>query len=96
MRPAGEISMALLQAVERLWTPGKGPTMREIAEAAGVGATVASQTIKDMRRYQRLSICGQRRVSGRNRPAAEYALPHQVAPASGANFGLTQALQIWG
>lgn len=88
--------MALLQAVERLWTPGRGPTMREIAAAAGVGASVASRTIKDMRRYERLSICGQRRVSGRNRPAAEYALPHQVASANEASFGLTQALRIWG
>ena len=48
MRPAGEISKALLQAVERLWTPGRGPTMREIAEAAGVGVAAASRTIKDL------------------------------------------------
>lgn len=96
MRPAGEVSQALLQAVERLWTPGKGPTLREIAEAAGVGVAAASQTIKNMRRYHRLAICGERCVPGRNRPAAEYALPHQVQAANESNFGLTQALQLWG
>jgi len=35
-------------------------------------------------------------VPGRNRPAAEYALPHQVHAANESNFGLTQALQLWG
>ena len=80
MRPAGEISKALLQAVERLWTPGRGPTMREIAEAAGVGVAAASRTIKDMRRYHRLAICGERTVPGRNRPAAAVSYTHLTLP----------------
>lgn len=96
MRPAGEVSLALLQAVERLWTPERGPTMDEVAAASGVAKEVASRTIKNMRRYGRLAICGERKVPRRNRKAAEYALPHQFQAADSAGFGLSQALQLWG
>ena len=97
MRPAGEISLALLKAVERLWTPERGPTLAELAEATGWPKSIASQTLKDMKRYGRLLICGDRKVPGRNRPAAEYALPHQIHAANEADFvGLSQAMQLWG
>ena len=98
MRPAGEISKALLQAVEQLATPERGATLREIAEHAQVGLSRATQTIKDMRRYGRIAICGARKVPGHNRPAAEYALPVQVVneAANDAVFGLSQAIELWG
>ena len=100
MRPAGEVSQALLQAVQQLSTPDRGATLREIAEHAQVGLSRATQTIKDMRRYGRIAICGARKVPGRNRPAAEYALPVPVpvvsVAANDAVFGLSQAIQLWG
>lgn len=96
MRPAGEISLALLQAVERLWTPERGPTLQELAAAAGVAKDAASQTLKNMTRYERIFICRGRKVPGRNRLAAEYALPHQLQAANQAEFGLSQAMQLWG
>lgn len=97
MRPAGEISLALLQAVEQLAAAGRGATLREIAAQAQVGLDAARTLVPKMKRYGRLVICGERRVPGRNRPAAEYALPHQVHAANEADFvGLSQAMQLWG
>lgn len=95
MRPAGEVSLALLQAVQQLATAERGPTLRELAAHAQVGLEQASQTVKNMRRYGRLLICGQRRVPGRNRPAAEYAIPVADA-ANDAVIGLSAAMQVWG
>ncbi|RMX06728.1 hypothetical protein D8I35_09510 [Corticibacter populi] len=92
MRPAGEISAALLQALER--RAGQGLTMRELAEAAQVGSDAARRTLDNLRRHGRVRIAGQRRVSYRNRPVAEYALPDpRQAPASNAGLFLQRC---WG
>lgn len=100
MRPAGEISLAIEQAVEQLWTPERSPTLGEIADhlmKVGVAFDAIRNTVPKMKRYGRLVICGQRKVPKRNRPAAEYALPHQVNAANEADFvGLSQAMQLWG
>lgn len=100
MRPAGEISLAIEQAVEKLWTPERSPTLAEIAAhlmTVGVAFNAIRNTVPKMKRYGRLVICGQRKVPRRNRPAAEYALPHQVHAANEADFvGLSQAMQLWG
>lgn len=94
MRPAGDVSAALLQALEQLAQPQRGPTMRELAQAAQVGVVPAQQTLKNMRRYGRVSIVRHRRVAYRNRPVAEYALPGQA----GADAVNAQAFlaQCWG
>ena len=101
MRPAGEVSTTLLQVVQSLWTPVRGPTLGEIAAAAalgGVAVSAARNTVANMKRYGRLVICGERKVPGRNRPAAEYGLPQQISStaANDAAFGLAQAIQLWG
>ncbi|GGH62234.1 hypothetical protein GCM10010975_26710 [Comamonas phosphati] len=100
-RPAGEISLAIEQAVQRLWTPERGPTLGEIAAALvalGVAFTGVRNTVANMKRYERLVKVGERKVPGRNRPAAEYGLPQSIShtAANEAAFGLSQALQLWG
>lgn len=82
MRPAGEVSLAMLQAAhalrrERL-VAGRGPTLAEMVARAQVGYRVARTTVANLRRSGRLEIVGTRRVAGRNRPVAEYA---PAAPA---------------
>lgn len=101
MRPAGEVSTTLLHVVESLWTPERGPTLSEISAAAavaGVALSAARTTVANMKRYGRLVICGERKVPGRNRPAAEYGLPQPISKtaANDAAFGLAQAIQLWG
>lgn len=73
MRPAGDVSVALINVLER--QPEQGLTLREIAAEAQVGMDVAKRTIYNMRRYGRVRIAQMRRVSYRNRPVAVYALP---------------------
>lgn len=77
MRPAGEVHLAMLQAAhaikrERL-AAGQGATLREMAGRACVGYAVARATVANLRRSGRLSIVGECKVAGRNRPAALYA-----------------------
>ena len=97
MRPAGEISLALLQAVGQLATAERGVTLREMAECAGVALGVATDTVKNMKRYGRLVMCGERKVAGRNRPAAEYGLPRRDAEAANDSvMDLSAAMRVWG
>ena len=85
MRPAGEVSQKLLQAVQQLATPGRAPLLKELAAHTQVGEAVASQTLKNLTRYGRLRIVRTRRVDWRARPVAEYALPVAVANVVAAN-----------
>ncbi len=78
MRPAGEISLALLQAAKELSQQGRGATLVELSEHARVGRGDASACLKNMRRSGRLEIVGERRVAYRNRPVAEYAPSDEV------------------
>ena len=96
MRPAGEISKALLQAVEQLATVDRGVTLREIAAHAQVGLDAARSLIPKMKRHGRICICGERKVAGRNRPAAEYGLPRQQDAANDAVAGVFLLAQAWG
>lgn len=97
MRPAGDVSQSLLAAVDRLTTPERAPTLQELASAAQVGVDVASQTLKDMKRYGRVWIPRTRRVEYRNRPVAEYArLAPMAVVANQSVSGVNALLQAWG
>lgn len=94
MRPAGDVSKALLQAVQELATPERAPTVREIAAAAQVGLAVAQRTLLNMRRHGHLDVPRTRRVPHCKKPVAEYALPCRKAVA--ALDGFTQLQRCWG
>ena len=101
MRPAGEISLAINEAVDRLWTPERGPTLRELTgalAAIGVSSAGVRNTVANMKRYGHLVKVRERKVPGRNRPADEYGRPQRQpgAAANDAAFGLSQSLQLWG
>ena len=55
MRPAGDVSKALLQAVRELATPERAPILKELTAHTGLPESVALQTLKDMKRYQEAS-----------------------------------------
>lgn len=80
-RPSGEISLALLRAVEELQGPDRCPTAREIATHAKVGFAAAKASIGNMRRAGRLHQARLRRVSYRTRPVAEYCTFEPVETA---------------
>ena len=84
MRPAGEISLAMLQAAHALRREraeaGQGPTLAEMVARAQVGYKAARATVQNLRRAGHLEIVGQRRVPGRNRPVAEYLPVVKSAP----------------
>lgn len=75
MRPAGTTSVALLKAVQDLTTPERAPILKELAAHANLAEDVVSQTLKDMKRYERVCIVRTRRVPWCTRPVAEYGLP---------------------
>ncbi len=98
MRPAGEVSQKLLQAVQQLATPGRAPILKELAAHTQVGEAVASQTLKNLTRYGRLRIVRTRRVDWRARPVAEYALPvaaANVVAATDADGGFAVLAFAW-
>lgn len=81
MRPAGEISMALLRAAGELFTPERAATVRELAHHAQVGEKAAVQTVKDLKRAGKLRLATdadgkprRRRVEHCRKPVAEYEL----------------------
>jgi hypothetical protein len=94
MRPPGEIRLALFKAAEALATPEHGPTMRELAECAGVGYDAARRAIDNMTRAKQLKPVAQRRVTYRNRPVAEYA-PWSATDVTSPD-GFTPLLAAWG
>lgn len=75
MRPAGDISKALLKAVQDLTTPERAPILKELAAHADVEEEVASRTLKNMKRDGRVCIPRTRRVPWCIRKVAEYAPP---------------------
>ena len=81
MRPVGEISLALLGAMQELRTPEQAPTVRELALHAQVGIDAATETVKNLRRHGHVRIVRRRRVDYVNKPVAEYE------PASSVNEG---------
>lgn len=87
MRPAGEISQAILTAacelVREECGQRRGPTLKELAAHACVGYEAAMHTVKNLTRAGKLEPVAQRQVDYRNRPVAEYA-PPVAAPAAEA------------
>jgi hypothetical protein len=77
MRPAGEVSLAVLKAAHAIRLEraesGQGPTLAELVARSCVGYKVARNTVANLRRHGHLDIIGTRKVAGRNRPVAEYA-----------------------
>lgn len=84
MRPAGEITLALLDAARSLRTEERAPTLAELAAHAQVGYAAANNTVKNLKRRGRLRIVRTRRVAYVNKPVHEY---EPVEPgAEGAGF----------
>lgn len=96
MRPAGETTKTLLQVLAVACAEGGGMTLRELAAASQVGLDAATQTIKNLNRRGRVCVMKTRRVPGRNRPVAVYALPAQQPAANDAVLGLSLAMRAWG
>ena len=96
MRPAGYFSQLLLQALEKLAAPDRGVTLQELAEHTQIGKQIVRNLIPKMKLHGRIRISGERRVPGRNRPAAEYALPVQQPAANDAVMNLSAAMRVWG
>jgi hypothetical protein len=96
MRPKGAVHLALLDAVEALATPDRGATLRELAHHTCVGTAAARLTLSNLLRSGAVEIARTRRVTYRNRPVAEYALPQpkeEVEPTAGGV--LASALSAW-
>lgn len=96
MRPAGHFSQVLLQAVEQLAAPERGVTLQELADHTQIAKAKAAQMLKAMKFHGRVSIARTRRVDGRNRPVAEYALPVPQDAANDVVMNLSAAMRIWG
>ena len=96
MRPAGEITMALLDAARALRTDERAPTMAELAAHAQVGYDAANNTVKNLKRRGRLRIVRTRRVDYVNKPVHEYEPVEATQGADGAGWvDLGQALGVW-
>ena len=98
MRPAGEISKALLQAVQALATPEHAPILKELAAHANLPEDVALRTLKNMTRYGRVCVARKRRVPWCTRPVAEYGLPvvGQAANDALGDGGFAALVRAWG
>jgi DNA-binding transcriptional regulator YhcF (GntR family) len=84
MRPLGEVSLALLGAARELATEVRAPTLKELAEHAQVGMTVAEASVKNLNRHGHLQVPRTRRVHYRNRPVNEYApVDHDATQGAG-------------
>jgi len=79
VRPAGDVSIALLAAAGALARDDRAPTVRELAQHAGVGLGAATSTVKNLSRAGKLRQARQRRVDYRARPVAEW----EPAPDAG-------------
>ena len=75
MRPAGDISKALLQAIQRLVTEEQAPTVRELAAVTGIGLDAVMVCVDNLRRAEHVVVVRTRRVQHCKKPVAEYGLP---------------------
>ena len=101
MRPAGEASLAILQAAHTIRREraesGQGPTLAELVARSQVGYKAARATVSNLTRAGHLRIVGTCKVPDRNRPAAIYA-PADPEPdlVSGPGWvDLGNCLQSW-
>lgn len=90
-RPAGDVHLAMLQAAQAIRNErresGQGATLLELVRRSQVGYRVARQLVPSLKRRGQLQIVGERRVSYRNRPVAEYAPTQAVEADSPAGHG---------
>ncbi len=96
MRPAGEVSQALIQAARELARDGRGPTLAEMASKACVSREAARHHVPKLKSRGHLQQVAERRVDYRNRPVAEYApvgsaVDSPQPDAAWANLGLCMA-----
>ena len=101
MRPAGEASLAILQAAHTIRREraenGKGPTLAELVARSQVVYKAARATVQNLTRAGHLKIVDTCKVPGRNRPAAVY-VPADPAPdlLTGPGWAdLGNCLQTW-
>jgi len=100
MRPAGDISQALIRAAGQLAAASEkgGATLAEIAAKACVGRDAARHAVSNLKRHGHLAIVGEQRVHNRNRPVALYAPPDPDAAelAQQGADALAHCMQAWG
>lgn len=94
MRPKGEVSVALLDAARELWTAEQAPTLLEMAHRAGVAMGAARIAVASLRKRGDLEIVRERKVDGRNRKCAEYAVPRGTSRGAEASE-LVRACSLW-
>lgn len=75
MRPAGELHLALRQA---MWRSGKPMTTQQVAHLACAGLVATRTTLDNMVRARKALKLEPRRVPGVKRPVPVYALPLTV------------------
>lgn len=80
----GEVAQALLDAIERLSTPQRAPTVVELAHAAQVGRLAAKRTLDNLVRAGSVCIVRRRWVVYRTSPVAEYGVACPDAQAADA------------
>ena len=98
MRPAGEISQALIKAARELRTSAGGATLQEMADRACVGRQAARDLVPKLKSRGHLEIVGERLVAYRNRPVKEYA-PASTSSGAAVYHGhleLVACMSRWG
>jgi hypothetical protein len=75
MRPAGELHLALRQA---MWRSGRPLTTQQVAQLACAGLVATRHTLDNMVRARKALKLEPRRVPGVKRPVPVYALPLTV------------------
>ena len=96
MRPAGEISQALIKAARELCQAGRGATLQEMADLACVGRQAARDLVPKLKSRGHLAIVGERSVAYRNRPVAEYAPASVSAEVYHGHLELVACMSRWG
>lgn len=99
MRPAGNASKALLQAVRDLATPERAPILKELVAHTGLPESLALQTLKNMKRHGRLCIARKRAVPWCTRRVAEFGLPMVGQAAANdelGDVGFAALARAWG
>lgn len=99
MRPAGQISLAIMRAAEDLagTVDGcpRGPTLRELAAKANVGSTAALYAVKTLAKSGALRPIARRKVPYRNKPVAEYAPAPKERPEDDDHIAVVDIFAIW-
>jgi hypothetical protein len=99
LRPAGQISQALLTAAMDLVRDEggqrRGPTLQEMAHHACVGIQAARCTVSNLRRHGKIEPVFERQVEYRNRPVLEYAPTQPKEAEEDAFFDVASVFTAW-